>query len=55
VLGAVTGAVFVGVVLNGLTMLNVPYYTQDFVKGAVLSLSRLLLGSAMDAGEAIKH
>jgi simple sugar transport system permease protein len=36
VLGTVTGAVFVGVVLNGLTMLNVPYYTQDFVKGAVL-------------------
>jgi simple sugar transport system permease protein len=36
VIGAVTGAVFVGVVLNGLTMLNVPYYTQDFVKGAVL-------------------
>jgi simple sugar transport system permease protein len=36
VLGAVTGAVFVGIVLNGLTMLNVPYYTQDFVKGAVL-------------------
>jgi len=24
------------VLLNGLTMLNVPYYTQDFVKGAVL-------------------
>jgi simple sugar transport system permease protein len=36
VIGAVTGAVFVGIVLNGLTMLNVPYYTQDFVKGAVL-------------------
>ncbi|WP_158816744.1 ABC transporter permease [Methylocapsa sp. S129] len=36
VLGAVTGAVFVGIVLNGLTMLNVPYYTQDFVKGIVL-------------------
>jgi simple sugar transport system permease protein len=36
VFGAVTGAVFVGIVLNGLTMLNVPYYTQDFVKGAVL-------------------
>jgi simple sugar transport system permease protein len=36
VLGAVTGAVFVGIVLNGLTMLNVPYYTQDFVKGVVL-------------------
>jgi simple sugar transport system permease protein len=36
VLGTVVGAVFVGVLLNGLTMLNVPYYTQDFVKGAVL-------------------
>src|SRR5208337_4579128 len=36
VIGTVTGAVFVGIVLNGLTMLNVPYYTQDFVKGIVL-------------------
>jgi len=36
VFGTVVGAVFVGVVLNGLTMLNVPYYTQDFVKGVVL-------------------
>ena len=36
VIGAVTGAIFVGLVLNGLTMLNVPYYTQDFVKGTVL-------------------
>ncbi|OBZ94423.1 sugar ABC transporter permease [Pararhizobium polonicum] len=36
VLGAIVGAVFVGVLLNGLTMLNAPYYTQDFVKGAVL-------------------
>ena len=36
VLGTVAGAIFVGVLLNGLTMLNVPYYTQDFVKGAVL-------------------
>jgi simple sugar transport system permease protein len=36
VIGAVTGAIFVGLVLNGLTMLNVPYYTQDFVKGIVL-------------------
>jgi simple sugar transport system permease protein len=24
------------VLLNGLTMLNAPYYTQDFIKGAVL-------------------
>ncbi|OQP86421.1 sugar ABC transporter permease [Rhizobium rhizosphaerae] len=36
VLGTAVGAVFVGVLLNGLTMLNAPYYTQDFVKGAVL-------------------
>jgi simple sugar transport system permease protein len=36
VLGTIVGAVFVGVLLNGLTMLNAPYYTQDFIKGAVL-------------------
>jgi simple sugar transport system permease protein len=36
VFGAAVGAVFVGVLLNGLTMLNAPYYTQDFVKGVVL-------------------
>lgn len=36
VFGAVVGAIFVGVLLNGLTMSNAPYYTQDFVKGAVL-------------------
>lgn len=36
VLGTAVGAVFVGVLLNGLTMLNAPYYAQDFVKGAVL-------------------
>jgi len=36
VFGTVVGAIFVGILLNGLTMLNAPYYTQDFVKGAVL-------------------
>lgn len=36
VFGAIIGAVFVGILLNGLTMLNTPYYTQDFVKGVVL-------------------
>lgn len=36
IFGMAAGAVFVGVLLNGLTMLNAPYYTQDFVKGAVL-------------------
>ena len=30
--GTVMGAVFVGILLNGLTMLNAPYYAQDFVK-----------------------
>lgn len=34
--GTTVGALFVGVLLQGLTMMNVPYYTQDFVKGAVL-------------------
>ena len=32
-------ALFVGVLLQGLTMLNVPYYTQDFVKGGVLVIA----------------
>jgi simple sugar transport system permease protein len=36
VLGTVVGAVFVGVLLNGLTMLNAPYYMQDFIKGVLL-------------------
>ncbi|MBB3002284.1 MULTISPECIES: ABC transporter permease [Paraburkholderia] len=34
--GTVIGAVFVGVLLNGLTMLNAPYYLQDCIKGALL-------------------
>ncbi|MFT4051194.1 MAG: ABC transporter permease [Microbacterium sp.] len=34
--GTLVGAVFVGVLLNGLTMQNVPYYTQDLIKGALL-------------------
>ncbi len=34
--GTVIGALFVGILLQGLTMMNAPYYTQDFVKGAVL-------------------
>ncbi|WP_434960214.1 ABC transporter permease [Labrys sp. La1] len=36
IFGTIIGAVFVGVLLNGLTMLNAPYYLQDFIKGAVL-------------------
>jgi simple sugar transport system permease protein len=34
--GTVVGAIFVGVVLNGLTMANAPYYAQDFVQGLLL-------------------
>lgn len=34
--GTVVGAIFVGMLLNGLTMLNMPYYIQDFIKGVVL-------------------
>jgi hypothetical protein len=29
----------VGILLQGLTMMSAPYYTQDFVKGAVLVLA----------------
>ncbi|HET8725899.1 MAG TPA: ABC transporter permease [Alphaproteobacteria bacterium] len=39
--GTAVGALFVGTLLNGLTMLNAPYYTQDFVKGLVLVLALL--------------
>jgi simple sugar transport system permease protein len=31
--GTAMGALFVGILLQGLTMMNAPYYTQDFVKG----------------------
>ncbi|MDD7910571.1 ABC transporter permease [Pseudovibrio exalbescens] len=34
--GSAIGALLVGVLLNGLTMMNTPYYTQDFIKGLVL-------------------
>jgi simple sugar transport system permease protein len=34
--GTVVGALFIGVMINGLTMLNAPYYAQTFVQGALL-------------------
>ncbi len=34
--GTAMGALFVGILLQGLTMMNAPYYTQDFIKGLVL-------------------
>ncbi|GIH23858.1 monosaccharide-transporting ATPase [Acrocarpospora phusangensis] len=36
-LGTVVGALFIGVVVNGMTMLNAPYYTQTFVQGVLLA------------------
>lgn len=39
VLGTALGALFVGVMLNGLTMMNMPWYSQDVVKGVVLIIS----------------
>jgi simple sugar transport system permease protein len=34
--GTIVGAIFLGVLMNGLTMLNLPYFWQDFIKGLVL-------------------
>jgi simple sugar transport system permease protein len=34
--GTIVGAVFLGVLMNGLTMLNMPYFWQDLIKGCVL-------------------
>jgi len=34
--GTIVGAIFIGMLLNGLTMLNMPYFVQDFIKGVVL-------------------
>jgi simple sugar transport system permease protein len=39
VFGTIVGALFIGILLQGLTMMNAPYYTQDFVKGAVLMVA----------------
>jgi simple sugar transport system permease protein len=37
--GTAMGALFVGILLQGLTMMNAPYYTQDFIKGTVLVIA----------------
>ena len=36
VIGTLFGSILMGVLLNGLTMMNVPYYAQDIIKGAIL-------------------
>ncbi len=45
--GTIVGAVFVGVLINGLTMQNVPYYWQDLIKGALLVGALILSFSAI--------
>lgn len=39
VVGTVLGAVLIGVLLNGLTMLKFPYFAQDIVKGGVFIMA----------------
>jgi simple sugar transport system permease protein len=41
-LGTVVGAVFLGLILQGLTQLGLPYYTQDLIKGLVLIFALLM-------------
>lgn len=36
VIGTLLGSLLIGVLLNGLTMMNVPYFAQDIVKGSIL-------------------
>ena len=38
-IGSFFGAVIIGILLNGLTILNLPYYAYDIVKGSVLVLA----------------
>lgn len=39
VVGTLLDALLIGILLNGLTMMNVPYYAQDIVKGAVFIIA----------------
>ena len=41
-LGTFIGALFIGTILQGLTQLNMPYYTQDLIKGLVLVFALLM-------------
>jgi simple sugar transport system permease protein len=40
--GTLIGAVFVAVLINGLTMFNFPYYAQSFVQGVLLVVALLM-------------
>ncbi len=50
--GTIIGALFIGILLQGLTMMNAPYYTQDFVKGAVLVIALVFTFALSKRGSA---
>ena len=52
--GTSMGALFVGILLQGLTMMNAPYYTQDFIKGLVLVIA-LVFTFSLSARKAGGH
>lgn len=52
VIGTFFGAVLIGVLLNGLTMLNVPYTGFDIVKGGVLVLALAITYVHLNRGKA---
>ncbi|NGN43098.1 ABC transporter permease [Mesorhizobium sp. CGMCC 1.15528] len=49
--GTAIGALFVGILLQGLTMMNAPYYTQDFVKGVVLVVALVFTFALSRSGQ----
>lgn len=53
--GTAIGALFVGILLQGLTMMNAPYYTQDFVKGAVLVIALIFTFALSSKGRKSSH
>ena len=53
--GTAIGALFVGILLQGLTMMNAPYYTQDFVKGAVLVVALVFTFALSQRGKRHGH
>ncbi len=53
--GTAVGALFVGILLQGLTMMNAPYYTQDFVKGGVLVIALVFTFALSSRGRKEGH
>jgi len=53
--GTAIGALFVGVLLQGMTMMNAPYYTQDFVKGVVLVIALVFTFSLSSRVKSGRH